>query len=79
MPHPPRLVAGCGRLQPRQGAKRGLQTGPSPPVDRGRAGSKHHLITDGHGAPLAIILTGGNRNDIAQLVPLLDAVPPVRG
>ncbi|WP_412103984.1 IS5 family transposase [Streptomyces californicus] len=63
---------------PRQSAKRGLQTGPSP-VDRGRAGSKHHLITDGHGTPLAVVLTGGNRNDVTQLMPLLDAVPPVRG
>ena len=25
------------------------------------------------------MLTGGNRNDITQLLPLLDAVPPVRG
>jgi hypothetical protein len=24
-------------------------------------------------------LTGGNRNDITQLIPLLQAVPPVRG
>jgi transposase len=58
--------------------KRGLHTGPSP-VDRGRAGSKHHLITDGHGTPLAVLLTGGNRNDVTQLLPLLDAIPPVRG
>ncbi|MFF4055556.1 IS5 family transposase [Streptomyces sp. NPDC001668] len=62
----------------RQGAKRGQHTGPSP-VDRGRAGSKHHLITDGHGTPLAVLLTGGNRNDVTQLLPLLDAIPPVRG
>lgn len=27
----------------------------------------------------AVILTGGNRNDVTQLVPLLEAVPPVRG
>ncbi|GHH84942.1 hypothetical protein GCM10018793_51070 [Streptomyces sulfonofaciens] len=67
-------------MVPRSAAapKRGLATGPSP-VDRGRAGSKHHLITDGHGTPLAIILTGGNRNDVTQLLPLLDAIPPVRG
>jgi transposase len=26
-----------------------------------------------------VTLTGGNRNDITQLVPLLDAVPPIRG
>ncbi|MFI9251199.1 IS5 family transposase [Streptomyces sp. NPDC053069] len=59
-------------------AQKGSQTSPSP-VDRGRAGSKHHLITDGHGTPLAVLLTGGNRNDVTQLLPLLDAIPPVRG
>ncbi len=37
------------------------------------------MITDGHGTPLAILLTGGNRNDVTQLLPLLDAIPPVRG
>ncbi|MEU7329805.1 IS5 family transposase [Streptomyces parvus] len=63
---------------PRAGHKRGNRTGPSP-VDRGRTGSKHHLITDGHGTPLAVILTGGNRNDVTQLMPLIDAIPPVRG
>ncbi len=63
---------------PTQSAKRGAQTGPSP-VDRGRLGSKHHLITDATGIPLAFTLTGGNRNDVTQLVPLLEAIPPVRG
>lgn len=58
--------------------KGGSHTGPSP-VDRGRPGSKHRLISDGHGTPLAILLTGGNRNDVIQLLPLLDAIPPVRG
>ncbi len=67
-----------GRLLPRQSAKRGSHTGPSP-VDRGRAGSKHHLITDGHGTPLGVLLTGGNRNDVTQLLHLLDATPLVRG
>ena len=67
-----------GRLLARSGAKRGQHTGPSP-VDRGRAGSKHHLITDGRGTPLAVLLTGGNRNDVTQLLPLLYAIPPVRG
>lgn len=72
------LVPLRGRLLPRQSAKRGIHTGPSP-VDRGRAGSEHHLITDGHGTPLAVLLTGGNRNDVTQLLPLPDAIPPVRG
>ncbi len=37
------------------------------------------MLTDGHGTPLALSLTGGNRNDVTQLMPLLDRVPPVRG
>ena len=67
-----------GGLLPRPGPQRGQQTGPSP-VDRGRAGSKHHLITDAHGTPVAVTLTGGHRNDVTQLIPLLDAIPPIRG
>jgi hypothetical protein len=61
----------CGRLG-------GEKTGPSP-VDRSRSGSKHHLIACGGGTPLAVSLTGGNRNDITQMIPLVDAIPPVRG
>jgi transposase len=53
-------------------------TGPSP-VDRARTGSKHHLITDATGVPLAISLTGGQRNDVTQLLPLIDGIGPVRG
>ena len=29
--------------------------------------------------PLAATLTGANRHDVTQLIPLVDAVPPVRG
>jgi transposase len=58
----------------------GLLTGPSP-VDRSRTGSKHHLLVDATGIPLAVALTGGNRNDVTQLLPLLDALHarPVAG
>ena len=72
------MVAGGGRWQPRAGEKGGSETGPSP-VDRGRAGSKHHLLVDATGIPLAFSVTGGNRNDVTQLIPLIDKVPPVRG
>jgi transposase len=57
---------------------RGAHTGPSP-VDRARPGSKHHLIVDRHGTPLAVSLTSGNRHDVTQLMPLLDAIPHIRG
>jgi transposase len=56
----------------------GAKTGPSP-VDRGRRGSKHHLITCGQGNPLAVALTAGNVNDVTQTLPLVDGIPPVRG
>ncbi|MFE5191704.1 IS5 family transposase [Streptomyces sp. NPDC056628] len=58
--------------------KEGDHTGPSP-VDRDRRGSKHHLIVDRHGNPLAVTLTGSHRHDVTQLLPLLDAIPPIRG
>ncbi len=64
-----RMVARGGRLQPRAGEKGGAETGPSP-VDRARTGSKHPLLVDATGIPLAWTLTGGNRNDVTQLIPL---------
>lgn len=42
-------------------------------------GSKHHVITDGNGIPLATILTGANRHDVTQLLPLVEAIPPIAG
>jgi transposase len=57
---------------------KGALTGPSP-VDRARTGSKHDLLTDATGIPLAITLTGGKRNDVTQLLSLVDGVGPVRG
>ncbi|WP_424186244.1 IS5 family transposase [Actinokineospora sp. G85] len=58
--------------------QRGDHVGPSP-VDRGKPGSKHPLITDAHGTPLAVTLTGGDRDDVTRLIPLIDAIPPIRG
>jgi transposase len=48
-------------------------------VDRRKKGSKHHLITDAEGIPLAVRLTGGNRHDVTQLIPLVDSIPPIAG
>jgi len=72
------MVARDRRWQSRAGEKGGSETGASP-VDRGRKGSKHHLLVDATGIPLAFTLTGGNRHDVTQLLPLLDRVPPVAG
>lgn len=56
----------------------GEKTGPNP-TDRSKLGSKHHLLTDGHGIPLAVRLTAANVNEVTQLLLLVDAVPPVGG
>src|SRR5216683_3306170 len=61
-----------------QRAAGGKKTGPNP-TDRRKAGSKHHVLTDAHGIPLVALLTAANRNDITQLLPLVDAMPPLRG
>ena len=37
------------------------------------------MIADGHGIPLAVILTGANRNDVTQLIPLIEKIPQVGG
>lgn len=75
-------AAGDGRRRDRRlarpGAQRGAHTGPSP-VDRARPGSKHHVVVDRQGTPLAVSLTGGNRHDVTQLMPLLDAIPHIHG
>ena len=40
----------------------GFKTGKNP-TDRGKSGSKVHLLVDQHGAPLSIFITGANEHD----------------
>jgi transposase len=56
----------------------GRKTGPNP-TDRSRPGSRHHILVDANGVPISAILTGTNRNDTTQLLPLVDAIEPIRG
>lgn len=37
------------------------------------------MLTDAQGVPLAVVLTAANAHDVTQLLPLVDAVPPVAG
>ena len=41
---------------------------------RGSAGTRYHLAVDAHGAPLEIRLSGGNENERAHLIPLIEAL-----
>jgi transposase len=56
----------------------GKNTGPNP-TDRRKRGSQQHVLTDAQGVPLAVLVTGAHRHDVPQLLPLLEAIPPVRG
>jgi transposase len=38
-----------------------------------------HLICDGRGVPLAVRLTGANRNDSQEALALVDAIPALHG
>src|SRR5207237_3976146 len=75
---PDRLRAGRARLLLRTCGARRKKTGPSP-VDPRKNGSKHHLAVDAGGVPLATTLTAANRHDVTQLIPLIDAIPPIKG
>jgi transposase len=37
------------------------------------------VITDANGIPLVASITGANRHDVTQLLPLVDAIPPIAG
>jgi transposase len=69
--HNSRVVVSSGRFW-------GAKTGPNP-TDRRKKGSKHHLVTDANGIPLSVILTGANRHDVTQLLPLVDSIHPITG
>ncbi|KOG08799.1 transposase [Streptomyces viridochromogenes] len=57
--------------------KKGDLTGPNP-VDRGKYGSKIHLITERTGLPLSVGISGANVHDSQALVPLVKGIPPIR-
>lgn len=56
----------------------GDDTGPSP-VDRRKLGTKHTLLVDRHGVPLAIRTAGANASDHTQILPIVLDYPAVGG
>jgi transposase len=75
---PGRLVPGGHRQRERAGAAWGELVGANP-VDRGKPGSKYHLLIDAAGLPLAVGLSAANTHDSQLLEPMVDAVPAVIG
>ncbi|MCX5402662.1 IS5 family transposase [Streptomyces sp. NBC_00335] len=58
-------------------AKRGSLTGPNP-VDRGKKGSKLHVLSDAQGVPLTVAVSGANMHDSLALKPLILGIPAIR-
>ncbi|MEU8503083.1 IS5 family transposase [Streptomyces lavendulae] len=58
-------------------AVKGPLTGPNP-TDRGKLGSKIHLLTDRNGLPLSLGISGANMHDSQGLEPLVRGIPPIR-
>jgi transposase len=56
----------------------GEATGPSP-VDRREWGTKHTVMVDRHGVPLAARTAGANASDHKQILPVVLAFPKVKG
>ena len=57
--------------------RRGEATGPKP-TDRGKAGSKYHVVVRPQRAAAHAVVTGANAHDRRMLAPLLDTNPGVR-
>jgi transposase len=71
------LVEGEPGFGERARKKGGEAVGPNP-TDRGKPGSKHHLLTDRNGLPLAAVLTAANVHDSKIFEELVDAVEPIK-
>ncbi|MFP3588626.1 IS5 family transposase, partial [Paraburkholderia sp. SIMBA_055] len=48
-------------------------------LDKSASGNGQAEPLTANGVPLSIILTGANRHDVTQLLPLIDAIPAIRG
>jgi IS5 family transposase len=71
------LVAGLAGLSECARKKGGDATGPNP-TDKGKPGTKRHVVVDRRGIPLAILMSGANRHDSMLFEPLLAAIPPIK-
>lgn len=74
----PGLVAGIAGQRQRPSEKGGQLTGPNP-TDRGKLGSKYHLLVDATGLPIAAVVSAANRHDSLFAAPMLDRIVGVKG
>ena len=48
------------------------------PTDRGKQGTKRHLVVDAHGIPLAVLVSAANVHDSKMMLATVDAIEPIR-
>ena len=48
-------------------------TGPNP-TDRGKLGTKRHILTDGQGIPLSVVITAASTHDMKATINTLDNI-----
>ena len=68
---------GRGRLLDGTLPRGGEKTGKNP-TDRGKQGTKRHVVVDRQGIPLAILLTAANVNETTMLEATIDAIEPIK-
>lgn len=59
------------------GWRTGPLTGPDP-TDRGKPGTRIHLVTDRNGLPLSLGISDANTHDSLGLTRLVRGIPPIR-
>ena len=70
------IGAWCDRQQLRPAA---VVDGRARALSTAARGSKHQIITDAGGIPLVADTTAANVPDVNPMIPLVDAIPPMRG
>ena len=65
------------RLGQCPGRQKGDLTGPNR-LDRGKFGSKIHVITERGGLPISVGISAANTHDSQALLPLVQGIPPIR-
>ncbi len=59
------------------GKKGGAKTGPNP-TDRGKPGTKRHIVVERKGIPLNALITGANTHDSVVFEELIDGIGPIK-
>ncbi len=71
------MGTGVTRQRECAGSRGGEQTGKDP-TNRGKLGTKRHIVVDRNGLPLAVTISGSNVHDSRMLEETVDAIPPLR-